>query len=57
MTANLWTKEVGSSVIILRCICCIKTVTDLCIICVMTTFNEDVDDDMLLSLKLQRGVL
>ena len=32
-------------VLILRYVCCIQTVIDLCISSVLTTFNKDDDDD------------
>jgi len=44
-TDNLLTNATSSSVIILRYVCCIQTVINLCISCVLKTCNKDDDDD------------
>jgi len=45
-TDNLFDEKTDSSVIILQYICCLRTVIDLCISCILKTFNkEDHDDD------------
>ena len=45
MTDSLSVKVMGTTVITLQYICCIETVIDLCVSCILTTFNKDDDDD------------
>jgi len=46
-TDNLMTNTACSSVIILAYLCCIvQTAIDLCVSCVLTTFNKNDDDDL-----------